>query len=94
MMCQHHSPFDVTVGFGVQQSDEEAIMWWTKAAEAGSSPASVRSMNTLAMYYSLPDSYNLDKVILPSQNSLCVAKDVFYAMVVFVSDVYLAFEGC
>lgn len=54
------------LGFGIQQSDEEAIAWWMKAARGGSNPAAVRAMNTLAMFYSRPDSYDLHKVAYQS----------------------------
>ena len=49
-------------GYGIAQSDEEAIHWWTLAANNGSEAPSVRAMNTLAMVYSRADSTDMNKV--------------------------------
>ena len=56
-------------GYGIAQSDDEAIHWWTLAANNGSEAPSVRAMNTLAMVYSRPDSSDMNKV---SDNVECV----------------------
>lgn len=48
-------------GFGTKQNDEEALKWWTLSAQAGTSPSSVRSMNTLALFYSRPERTSKEK---------------------------------
>ena len=50
------------VGFGVEQSDDEAIRWWTQAASTGNEQPSVRAMNILAMTYSRSDTLDINKV--------------------------------
>ena len=49
-------------GYGVRQSDEEAVRWWTSSAEKGKDPSSVRAQNTLGMYHSRPENVNLKEV--------------------------------
>ena len=56
------TPFLLTKGFGVRQSDSEAEKWWTLAAEQGSDSGSVRAQNTLGLFYAREESLNLDKV--------------------------------
>lgn len=46
-------------GFGVRQSDEEAVKWWSRSAEKGKDPSSVRAQNTLGMYFSRNENVNL-----------------------------------
>lgn len=49
------------LGFGTKQSDKEAVKWWTKCANGKpeGNQASIRAMNTLALYFTRPE--NLDK---------------------------------
>ena len=49
-------------GFGVRQSDEEAVKWWTRSAEQGKDPGSVRAQNTLGMYYARNENVNAKEV--------------------------------
>ena len=49
-------------GFGVKQSYKEAVKWWVKSAESGSSPGSQQSQGMLGMYYSRIESQDLEKV--------------------------------
>lgn len=52
-------------GFGVGQSDEEAVRWWVSSAEKGKDPSSVRAQNTLGMYYSRQENINLKEARAP-----------------------------
>ena len=62
----------VLPGFGTKQNDEEALKWWTLSAQAGTSPSSVRSMNTLALFYSRPERTFKEKVLETHYTSTCM----------------------
>ncbi|XP_061170542.1 LRP2-binding protein-like [Saccostrea echinata] len=48
-------------GYGVKQSDDEALRYWLLAADDGNPSASVPAQTTLGMFYSRPDSLDLKK---------------------------------
>jgi len=52
-------------GFGISQSDEEAIQWYTLAANAldQHNVGCIKAQNALGMFYSRKDSLNLQQVI-------------------------------
>lgn len=51
-------------GFGITQSDDEAIRWWTLAAKAleQEDTGCIKSQNALGMMYSRNDTLNLKQV--------------------------------
>lgn len=51
-------------GFGIKQSDEEAIKWWTLAASAADQDdiGCIKSQNALGMIFSRNDSLHLEQV--------------------------------
>ncbi|XP_067885513.1 LRP2-binding protein isoform X2 [Heterodontus francisci] len=48
-------------GFGIQQSDTEAERLWLLAADDGNPSASVKAQSTLGLFYSRPESQDLQK---------------------------------
>ncbi|XP_043925090.1 LRP2-binding protein isoform X2 [Protopterus annectens] len=48
-------------GYGVKQSDEEAERLWIAAADDGNPEASVRAQSALGMFFSRPETKNLEK---------------------------------
>lgn len=59
-------------GFGVQQSDSEAEVWWSRAGSHGNQPSSVRAQSTLGMFYSRQETFNSIKVIASQVCSECI----------------------
>ena len=51
-------------GFGVNRSDDEAIRWWTLAANAADQEdiGCIKSQNALGMIFSRSDTLNLKQV--------------------------------
>lgn len=51
-------------GFGINQSDDEAIRWWTLAANAVDQEdiGCIKSQNALGMMFSRNDTLNLEQV--------------------------------
>ena len=51
-------------GFGIRQSDDEAIRWWTLAAGAADQDdvGCIKSQNALGMIFSRNDTLNLEQV--------------------------------
>ena len=51
-------------GFGITQSDDEAIRWWTLAANAADQDdiGCIKSQNALGMMFSRNDTLNLKQV--------------------------------
>lgn len=51
-------------GFGVQQSDKEAVRWWRLASNGGQPGGSAKAQSMLGMYYSLPDSKDFKQAFI------------------------------
>ena len=67
-------------GFGINQSDDEAIRWWTLAGNAADQDdiGCIKSQNALGMMFSRSDTLNLEQV--QTKQSDCPTTGLFQAL--------------